>query len=110
MHVEVNEQNIILYGLVQLTGNSAEEMLLAARRAELDGYVLTCEVPDTDDININIFESAESTPAEPTIEHQNRIMDAEEGKTAPAGRVIGVHFDETGAHEVVLGEATEKEE
>lgn len=109
MHVEVNEQNIILYGLVQLTGNSAEEMLAAARRAELDGYVLTCEVPDTDDIAINVFESAGSTPAEPEIQHQNRIMDKEEGKTETPGRIIGVHFDQDGAHEVVLGEATEKE-
>lgn len=56
MQVEVTEQNIILYGLVQLTGNSAETMLEKAQQARDAGYVLTVDIPDNDDIDINAFD------------------------------------------------------
>lgn len=60
--VEVNEQNIILFGLVQLTGNSSEDLMRAAKEAEGNGYILAVTIPD-DKIDVNIFEHMASEPA-----------------------------------------------
>lgn len=68
MQIEVTEQNIILYGLVQLTGNSSEVLMARANEAKASGYILAVEVPDTDDIEINLFEhSINRTDADETI-------------------------------------------
>jgi len=78
MQVEVNEQNIVLYGLVQLTGNSAETLLKHAAEAASQGYVLTCRIPDVEEtIDMNVFEAAGSQPAEPREHKQNPMMDKE---------------------------------
>lgn len=71
MQVEVNAHNIILYNLVGLTGNSAESMLHAARLAELEGDVLTCEVPDDAIKRANTFDLFNSTEADPTLGHED---------------------------------------
>lgn len=75
MQIEVNEQNIVLYGLVQYTGNSTEVLLKHAEEARENGYVLTCEVPDTDDIDVNVFDAAGSEPSkDEDPDRQNPIM------------------------------------
>lgn len=108
MHVEVNEQNIVLYGLVQLTGNSAEELLQAAAEATESGYILSCDVPDIaeDLIELNVFESAGSEPADRSVKHDGGNDPFGDGETVTmfdgAGRVIDVHFSEE--TDVVTGE------
>jgi hypothetical protein len=78
MRVEVNEQNIVLYGLVQLTGNSSEIMLVHAAEAAAAGYILTCEIPDVEEtIDMNVFEAAGSTPAEPEEYKDHPMMGKE---------------------------------
>lgn len=71
MQVEVNEQNIILYGLVQLTGNSAEKMLQLRDEAAKEGLTLFCKVPDIADdlVEMNVFETAGSEPADERLTH-----------------------------------------
>jgi hypothetical protein len=75
MQVEVNEQNIVLYGLVQLTGNSAEVLLRHAEQAKAEGYVLTCRIPDVEEtIDMNVFESTESEISPKEDEKPNPIL------------------------------------
>lgn len=47
MQVEVNGDNIDLFGLDVLTGNTKAELLRHALEAKKNNHVLTCEVPDT---------------------------------------------------------------
>lgn len=65
MHVEVNEQNIDLYNLIELTGNSREEMLSRAAEAREQGHILSCDVPDNLVIKQNVFEVYESEHVDP---------------------------------------------
>ena len=90
MHVEVNEQNIILFGLVQLTGNSAEEMLAKAAEAREEGYTLTCEIPSIaeDLIKVNMFDAAGSEEADPNLGHEAHPLDT--GVETTPGRVINI--------------------
>jgi len=75
MHVEVNEQNIVLYGLVQLTGNTAEDLLQNAEEAKKNGYVLSCDVPLADDlVESNVFEAAESEVSDEVDESRSHII------------------------------------
>lgn len=106
MQVEVNLENIIRYDLVQLTGNTAEELMKAAAEAYDSGYTLTCRIPGPEDdvIHTNIFETAQGEivsdeEIEAFYHNQNPIMDKEEGKKDPPGRIINV--------EVVEGEVIE---
>lgn len=83
MQVEVNEQNIILYGLAQLTGNSVETLMARAKEAENAGHILCVEVPDNTGVDKiirqNLFESAGSTPVpDDEIEHESLLMDGYE--------------------------------
>lgn len=90
MQVEVNEQNIVLYGLVQLTGNSAEVLLQHAEDAKKHGYVLSCNIPDPEEtIDMNVFEAAGSEPSKPVEPKENPMMEG--SKAAQAfGREINV--------------------
>jgi hypothetical protein len=64
MHVEVNETNIAVFELVQMTGNSREVLLNAAAEAAKKGYILHCQIPDPEDpIEVNAFEHFESEKA-----------------------------------------------
>ena len=63
-HIEVNEENIDRFALHELTGNTREEMLSRAAEARMNGYTLSCEVPD-DLIHLNIFDTA------PKVEHDD---------------------------------------
>ena len=76
MQIEVNEQNIVLYGLVQLTGNSTETLLMHAEQARQNGYVLTCRIPDIEQdlIDMNVFEAVDSKPSEEDDGRENPIM------------------------------------
>lgn len=65
MHVEVNERNIDLYGLAQLTGNTREQMLSRAAEAAEKGYVLSCEVPDDQVLEHNVFDVYETEHVDP---------------------------------------------
>jgi hypothetical protein len=65
MHVEVNEANIDRYQLVQLTGNSREDMLSAAADAATKGHVLSCNVPDDQVIEQNVFDVYEGEHVDP---------------------------------------------
>lgn len=66
MQVEINEQNIVKYNLVQLTGNTTEELMTAAAEAEANGYVLSCRIPDVDELlEHNVFESVNGDPVSP---------------------------------------------
>jgi hypothetical protein len=85
MQVEVNAQNIIIYGLVQLTGNSAEEMLKHAAEAAEAGYILTCRIPDVEEtIDMNVFEAAGGEPSKP-LEHKDHPMMGEVPKPRETG-------------------------
>lgn len=55
-YVELNEVNIDLYNLVELTGNSKKAMLEKAREAAETGHILSVNVPDEMIIEQNIFE------------------------------------------------------
>lgn len=108
MQVEVNEENIVRYNLVQLTGNSKEELLTAAKQAEENGYVLTCRIPEPADdvLQMNIFEGAQGdVPDDDVLEafynQPNRITHEEEGKkklgreiNVVPGEVIETHIEE----------------
>lgn len=61
MNVEVNETNIDLFALPELTGNTREELLSRAAEAAEAGYVLTVALPDSL-LRQNVFEVAQSTP------------------------------------------------
>lgn len=75
MQVEITEQNIVLYGLVQLTGNSAETLLIHAAQAVENGYILTCHIPDVEEsIDMNVFESTSSRPSPEEDVRENPIM------------------------------------
>lgn len=78
-HVVVNEVNIAVFELVKMTGNSKEELLAAAARAEADGYTLSCKIPDPiDPVDLNAFEHFHSSPApviDPDAEVQLDIAD-----------------------------------
>lgn len=116
MQVEVNEENIVRFSLVQLTGNSKEALLEAAARAVEEGYVLTCRIPDaTDDVlQMNIFEAADGEVVsdeklQAFYDTPNPITHKEEGievKEYPTGRVIRVLHDGP-VEEVVQGEVIE---
>lgn len=115
MQVEVNEENIIKYGLVQFTGNTMEMMLLAARRAEVEGYTLLCEIPDDNKIDINVFDHGMAvTPADPFLGNEDHgpFLDVEtvglDNGFLP-GRVINVEFAD-GIHEVIEGEVVSEED
>lgn len=56
MQVDVTAENIVIYKLVELTGNSAEVMLQRAKEAEDEGYTLTCDVPEDHILTANIFD------------------------------------------------------
>lgn len=60
--IEVNETNIDLFGLVEMTENSRETLLNEAANARMKGMTLTVNVPD-DLIHLNIFDMAEDEPA-----------------------------------------------
>lgn len=96
MNVEVNEENILKYGLVQLTGNTKEELLQAAKEAEASGYTLTCRIPEVEDVlEVNIFQHGDGEEVTDEElrefwEKQNPIMTKEEGKKDPPGREINV--------------------
>lgn len=63
LHVEVNETNIAIYDLVQLTGNTKELLLQRAREAEHEGFTLTCRIPNPNDrLEVNAFEHFQSEP------------------------------------------------
>lgn len=57
--VEVNEENIDRFGLVELTGNSRESMLNNAADAAAKGMVLAVTLPD-ELLELNIFDIAQS--------------------------------------------------
>lgn len=106
MQVEVTPENILRYHLVELTGNSREELLRAAKEAYDSGYTLTCRIPEQEDdvIHVNIFETAQGEEVsdeelEAFYHQQNPIMRKEEGKKDPEGRIINV--------EIVEGEVIE---
>lgn len=115
MQVEVNEENILRFSLVQLTGNSKEDLLAAAARAEEEGYVLTCRIPDaTDDVlQTNIFEAGDGEVVsdeklQAFYETPNPITHKEEGveiKEYPTGRVIRIINEDP--VEIVQGEVIE---
>jgi hypothetical protein len=97
MNVEVTEENILKYDLVQLTGNSKEALLQAAKEALESGYTLTCRIPDpVDDVlHMNIFQHGDGVEVsdeelEAFFKHQNPILRKEEGKQDPPGRQINV--------------------
>lgn len=112
MQVEVNEENIVKYNLVQLTGNSAETLLTAAAEAKKNGYELTCRIPD-DDLHINVFEAAGATSvSEEQLKHwqeqENIIVEGQRQRHEirdEFGRLIGVQFDPN--QNVVKGEIVE---
>ncbi len=56
MDVEVNEENIDLFALVMMTGNSREEMLSRAAEASVNGYILSVNIPD-DQLHQNVFDN-----------------------------------------------------
>lgn len=65
MQVEVNETNIDLYGLVELSGNSREFLLNQAADASANGVVLSCNVPDDLVVEQNVFDVYESEHVDP---------------------------------------------
>lgn len=65
MQVEVNETNIDKFNLVELTGNAREDLLSRAAEASVEGYVLSCEVPDDQVLEQNVFEVYESEHVDP---------------------------------------------
>jgi len=117
MQVEVNEQNIVIYGLVQLTGNTAEEMLREAKEAEDKGYILTCQIPDIGDelLNMNVFDAAGSEPADRSMKHGGEspygsmLLDENTISIFEKGRVVDVQFEGWNEPEsnIVTGEVTE---
>ncbi len=60
MDVEVNEENIDLFALAKLTGNTREEMLSQAADAAEAGYILSVNIPDTE-LHHNVFENYVAT-------------------------------------------------
>ena len=73
-NVEVNETNIDLFALTELTGNTREEMLNMAADAAAKGYVFSVKVPD-ELIHMNIFDAAveeEPSPIADGLTHNNR--------------------------------------
>jgi hypothetical protein len=77
MIVEVNEENIALFALDKLTGNSVGELLAAAGRAEEEGYVLTCRVKPEDVLEHNVFSSFDAEPAKVELERKRRIEEVD---------------------------------
>lgn len=65
MQVEVNEANIDRFKLVELTGNTREFMLSKAADAAEEGYVLSCDVPDAQVLEQNVFDVYESEHVDP---------------------------------------------
>lgn len=117
MQVEVNEHTIVKYNLVELTGNSAEDLLRIAREARETGHVLTVTVPD--DVPVNIFDAAHGqiTPEERLRDRdqvQNPIMDGSKFRASTdAGRKIEVTVEgviELPDDDVVDGEIMEDED
>jgi hypothetical protein len=91
MNVEVNEQNIIKFGLVQLTGNSVEVLLTRAKEARESGYILTVELPD-DQIPVNVFDVAPGgRPSDADLRHReqasNPIMNRERDAAHPERKI-----------------------
>lgn len=69
MQVEVNEENIERFGLVELTGNSKEHLLAEANHAHAQGTILYCKIPD-ELIHLNAFEvGVDNEPADEKIKH-----------------------------------------
>lgn len=104
MQVEVTAQNIILYGLVELTGNPAEVMLQLAAEAEAEGHVLTCEVPDKVGVDKiirqNMFDVAGSEPSPEEGDILNPIMNND-------GKVLFANGPTVELIDVVSGEVVE---
>lgn len=71
--VEVNEENIDRFALVELTGNTREEMLSMAADAAVKGYVFSVKVPD-ELLHMNIFDAAVEveTPVTDGLVHNDR--------------------------------------
>lgn len=76
MNVEVNETNIDVFALTELTGNSREDLLSRAAEASMQGYVLTVRLPDNM-LSLNIFDHAESTPVADEPEPDVETVDGE---------------------------------
>jgi hypothetical protein len=116
MQVEVTEQNIVLYGLVQLTGNTAEELMRLAKEAEEKGFALTCRIPDIDDVlEMNVFDSDTVTEAPEGIEHTHPNSGiAEHARVIDSiGEVLYVSLDKEGLFgpvEIVQGEVVDNKE
>ena len=86
--VVINEENILKFDLVRLTGNSREALLAAALEAQDSGYVLMCKIPtpDSDKIEVNVFDVVEGEEvSDEALEHaqqqRNIIMRKEEDAT-----------------------------
>lgn len=117
MQVEVNEYTIVKYNLVELTNNSAEELLKIAQEAKDTGHILTVEVPD--DVNVNIFDAAQGRAVDEeelrAQDHvENPIMDGSKFRASTdAGRKIEVTVEgiiELPDDDVVDGEIVEDED
>ncbi len=56
MDVEVNEENIELFSLVKMTGNSREDMLSWAADARANGLIVSVKIPDNE-LHQNVFDN-----------------------------------------------------
>jgi hypothetical protein len=54
VQVEVNEENIDRFGLVELTNNSKEDLLRFAQQAKDNGHILTVALPE--EMTVNMFD------------------------------------------------------
>ena len=117
MQVEVNEHNIIKFGLVQLTGNSVEVLLTRAKEAEAAGYVLAVEIPD-DQVRMNMFDVGRGAPVDEDVLRQqdateNPIVGDSFRAKAPTGRQIEVTVEgvvELPDEDAIDGEIMEDED
>lgn len=112
IQVEVNEENIIRFNLVQLTGNTTEQMLVAAREALLSGHTLTCKIPKPEgyepEVVVNAFDAAN---AQPSFEAEDDIPEYEASIMYDKdGHVVDVDFIPTPAVEVVEGEVVDDDD
>lgn len=112
--IEVTPENIVKYNLVQLTGNSAEELMKAANEAFDAGYTLTCRIPD-DLLHVNVFDVVGGTEVSDEMmkhweEAENVIVEGQRGRREirdPEGNLIGVQFIPDARSDVVQGEVVE---
>lgn len=112
MQIEVNQENIIKFNLVQMTGNSVEVLLQRAEEARQSGYVLAVQIPD-DLIHMNVFDAAGSQAVdEEELRAQDQMVNPIVGDSPqPAyGRVVEVHVEgpvDDPSGEIVEGEIVE---